>query len=320
MPLSPPTPLRHDWDCTNQIATYEGSPHPLFRTNILTGIEVEALHPRTSRPSALQPFGILKIDGSLRVMTENTARHCFELATHAASGNMLHALLLDLTDRLASERCEVNSSCGLHIHANVTHLTEQQRANLRFWWTIYEDLFFAIQPPNRASVTGFSRPASSYPTYNSWLAQRYSALNVIAFSRHGTYEWRLGEGTTNYRAILTQIQLINAFIDVFANRPQIPGASDPAYQALLAMDDRTFLIHFLKELALPTATIKAMVARIRAYNPSALLHSITPITAHAIPTPTLIDRDRDYDPVDDNDDDDESYDDSDDEDDEEDSD
>lgn len=277
MPLSPPRPLRHDWDCTNVITPYEGSPHPLFRGNRLIGLEIEALHPRSTRPNALQPFGVLKIDGSLRVMTGNTARHCFELACHPASGDMLDAFLLDLTDRLASERCETNSSCGLHIHADVRDLAPAQLTNLHFWWAIYEDLFFAIQPRERASVTGFSRPASSFTTFTSWQTQRYAALNVMAFGRHGTYEWRLGAGTTDYRAILTQVQLISAFVDVFSQRPALTSQQDPAYQSLLSMDDRSFLIHFLKELALPTSTIKVMVQRIRQYNPSALCASITPL-------------------------------------------
>lgn len=284
MPLQPPAPLRHDWDCTNQISRYPGSQHPLFRGNRLVGLEIEALHPRTARPNALQPFGVLKLDGSLRAMLNNTARHCFELATHAASGDMLDAFLLDLTGRLRSEQCETNTSCGLHIHVDMSTLNSERRHNLVFWWAIFEDLFFAIQPPSRRSST-YSRPASQYSSYTEWANQRYSALNTQAYSRHQTYEWRLGAGTVNYRDILTQVQLIDAFVEVFSQRPALPNAEDPAYIAMLAMDNREFLIHFLKDLTLPTSTIKDMLRRIRAYNPSHLLQAAS-TTAVPAPAPT----------------------------------
>jgi len=290
----PPPTANHPWYPSICHLRFPGGASPILASTRLIGLEIEALHPNSSRPQALSRFGILKPDGSLRRSPDNQASYCFELATWATSGHLLINFLSDLCSTLRSEAVEVNSTCGLHIHIDMSSSTQQQRTNLAFWWAIFEDLFFAIQPPARRAGL-YAKPASIYRSLAEWRAARYSALNLQAFDRHKTFEWRLGAGTVEHRDILLQVQLILAFVAAFEDRLPYSGPDDPDYLALLALDDRAFLSHFLKCLTLPTSAIKGLLRRIRTHNSNLLQPSYSDRPAEHLDTDIPDDNDADDD-------------------------
>lgn len=127
--------------------------------------------------------------------------------------------LEQVCDALTDFGCTVNRSCGYHVHVGV------ENASVAFWrdiaklYAIYEPVIDGFMPPSRRassnmycrSMTSASIPAIEAATDREGVARaatglrvltnesRYYKLNLVAYSRHRTVEFRQHSGTLDAR-------------------------------------------------------------------------------------------------------------------------
>ncbi len=113
-------------------------------------------------------------------------------------------------DRLCAELkkigAKVNKTCGLHVHFDARHLDEDQARQL--------GLKIGKTIPALAKMVPKSRRDNRYCRLGvssiSEGAERYYAVNLQSYHRHGTIEIRLHSGTTDFDKIKNWVLLINA--------------------------------------------------------------------------------------------------------------
>lgn len=148
-------------------------------------------------------------------------------------------------DALTDAGARVDRSCGLHVHVDTKGLTAEGIVR-------YAEALYAAQPMLRSLVspsrrTGqWSRPTRSgmlhtfrsavtgapRPGYGGEGIDRYTAINLTAYGRHGTIECRLHHGTLNGNKIVRWIEMLLAI------RATVEAETDAAFIA--AIDDAGF--------------------------------------------------------------------------------
>lgn len=129
--------------------------------------------------------------------------------------------------------CTVNKKCGFHVHVGVGN------ASLRFWknivtiYNIFEPVLDRMMPQSRrgsdnsycrtmtvAPISAIER-ASTFDALNALIAgsspSRYRKVNMSAYLRHGTVEFRQHSGTTDADKvrnwILICLKMVNTAVD-----------------------------------------------------------------------------------------------------------
>jgi predicted RNA-binding Zn-ribbon protein involved in translation (DUF1610 family) len=102
----------------------------------------------------------------------------------------------------------VNSSCGFHVHIDASNFSRLELARLLLVWMRIEPVIFFLVSPSRRwnSYTKFLRMTSYYNWASMILGEisdddRYYALNLAAFRKYRTVEFRVHQGTTNYEKV-----------------------------------------------------------------------------------------------------------------------
>lgn len=109
------------------------------------------------------------------------------------------------------EYCDVkvNDSCGLHIHMDAADFTLDTWKNLAITYKNLESVIDAFMPASRRdnyyckslsriSATSIQHAQSVRDLQNVFGNSRYNKLNLEAYSRHCTVEFRQHSGTTNF--------------------------------------------------------------------------------------------------------------------------
>jgi len=171
-----------------------GTPTEKFPDRLI-GVEIEYLHPRGEGAVDLRDWGTIKQDGSVY------GDDCFgaEFASRPVSGTEAEHMLDVVTTKLNNAGCDVNSSCGLHIHVDVGDLTSTERRRVIQHWKHSEAFWFGMVDYTRRE-NDFCNPINGCD--NEYLEDsRYNALNVSAYGKHGTFELRLHHGTLDKNEI-----------------------------------------------------------------------------------------------------------------------
>lgn len=149
---------------------------------------------------------------------------------------------------LKAAGCKVNRTCGLHVHIGVAHLGVEKVKNFCRNYIKFEDFFDFIQPESRRqnnnqyirSNRGVFGDYTSEATVNRAFdridtartmqdlidvlnpySNRYYKLNLTAFRRYGTLEFRQHSGTIEAEKACNWVRLLMAFVDGSANgRPR----------------------------------------------------------------------------------------------------
>lgn len=158
-----------------------------------------------------------------------------ELVSPVLSGTSGLAELLTVCTVLKAQGCKVNRTCGLHVHfgANdLDHESMKRVVKLAVRNETYIDLFMAPSRRGNAGhycqsqatfagryTTGLKglfkaidRTNSFYQLQSLMNPSRYYKLNLLAFSRHGTIEFRQHQGTVEYQKISNWIIFLDAMI------------------------------------------------------------------------------------------------------------
>jgi hypothetical protein len=129
----------------------------------------------------------------------------FELVTPKLFGAHGFERLRTLCRVVAREGGDANVTTGLHVHVDAWNCTIRDARNLLGLWHRIEPVVLLLVPPSRRAnsyckpVTPALVEAVSAMRSISQLGRidRYHNLNLAAYARHGTFEFRLHSGTFN---------------------------------------------------------------------------------------------------------------------------
>lgn len=137
---------------------------------------------------------------------------------------------------------KLNSSCGLHVHVDVSDFTRADFQRLLALWYRYEPFFYSLVSPSRAdnyyckptrtaswnrntgrcwseaaarralTATTDGAMRSALHDLNHW-GVKYSGMNISPFPMHGRVEFRLHHGTLNYTKIRSWVMWLTALVN-----------------------------------------------------------------------------------------------------------
>jgi hypothetical protein len=126
---------------------------------------------------------------------------------------------------LRSIGCRITSSEGMQVHVDATDLSGDQIADVYEGYVARQDAFNAFLPQSRHSSQWCRRIQSDEANYvaaelrrnrRSVASDRYRTINMAAFPRHGTVEFRQHAGTLNATKALAWVRLLLGFVDARA--------------------------------------------------------------------------------------------------------
>lgn len=198
------------------------------------GIEIEAYNcTREKLASELRGAGIdVAVEGY-----NHTTRNHWKLVTDASlTGNNTFELVSPVLEGEAGlkelekvcwvlEFCDVkvNDSCGLHIHMDAADFDLQTWKNLALSYKHLERVIDSFMPQSRRQ-NYYCKGLSSISAVDIQAAQsindlqaafgnnRYRKVNLEAYARHRTVEFRQHSGTTNFTKMENWIRFLNGLI------------------------------------------------------------------------------------------------------------
>ena len=198
------------------------------------GIEIEAYNcTREKLASELRSAGIdVAVEGY-----NHTTRNHWKLVTDSSlTGNNTFELVSPVLEGEAGlkelekvcwvlEYCDVkvNDSCGLHIHMDAADFDLQTWKNLALSYKHLERVIDSFMPQSRRQ-NYYCKGLSSISTADIQAAQnindlraafgnnRYRKVNLEAYARHRTVEFRQHSGTTNFTKMENWVRFLNGLI------------------------------------------------------------------------------------------------------------
>lgn len=168
-----------------------------------------------------------EVKASWRVISDGSVSNGCEVVSPILSGNEGLAILRVVVRALKAAGAEVDNSCGFHVHVGATDLEGAEIINAVARYARHEreiDAFMA--PRRRDSRSQWCRsmvPVATNMTENggastntalaNLVGGRYFKLNVHAFVRHGTLEFRQHAGTMNINKMINWIVFCVNFIE-----------------------------------------------------------------------------------------------------------
>lgn len=198
------------------------------------GIEIEAYNcTREKLASELRSAGIdVAIEGY-----NHTTRNHWKLVTDSSlTGNNTFELVSPVLEGEAGlkelekvcwvlEFCDVkvNDSCGLHIHMDAADFDLQTWKNLALSYKHLERVIDSFMPQSRRqnyyckglssiSASDIQAAQSIYDLRAAFGNNRYRKVNLEAYARHRTVEFRQHSGTTNFTKMENWIRFLNGLI------------------------------------------------------------------------------------------------------------
>lgn len=215
-----------------------------LRSNRSFGVEIEAYGVPAARVAAVLTAAGIRCDvqtynhrtaNCWKVVPDSsiTGEHSFELVSPVLSGAAGLAEVRKVCGLLDVLNVNVNKSCGVHVHHDARDLSLAQWKNVVKSYLKYERAFDTIVAAsrrddnntycrslrNRFATLRDGMQAVNTATTLEQLAQivvnndRYYKLNLMAFWRHGTVEFRQHGGTISAEKICQWIILTNGFIE-----------------------------------------------------------------------------------------------------------
>ena len=234
------------------------------------GVEIEAYN--CTQEKLLHELSEAGIRVAIEGYTHRTTEHWKLVTDSSLSGNDTFELVspilageaglkeletvcwvLDLCD------VKVNDSCGFHVHMDAAGFSMETWKNLALTYKHLEPVIDSFMPGSRRnnqycqSLHGISdraiRDASTITdlqcVFNN---RRYYKLNLEAYSRHQTVEFRQHSGTTNYTKMEKWIRFLNGLV-TFASAASLPDRTTWESLPFLGEKEKLFFKLRTKKLA-----------------------------------------------------------------------
>ena len=155
--------------------------------------------------------------------------------------------VLDLCD------VKVNDSCGLHVHIDAAGFNMETWRNLALSYKHLEPVIDGFMPASRRNnryCRGLGhvsderiRSARTVDELKGRIGDRYHKVNLEAYSRHKTVEFRQHSGTTNFTKMRNWVLFLHKLV-TFATRGQVPATT--ALQDIPFLDSEQKLYYKLR--------------------------------------------------------------------------
>lgn len=234
------------------------------------GIEIEAYNcEKRILARELQEAGInVAVEG----YNHDTRNHWKLVTDSSLNGNNTFELVSPILEGEAGLRelqkvcwvldyCDVkvNDSCGLHIHMDAADFTIETWRNLAITYRHLEPVIDAFMPSSRRNnnyckcLSGISesriRQAETIEDLRyAFRNDRYHKLNLEAYSRHRTVEFRQHGGTTNFTKMENWIRFAANMI-TFAQQGMVNAGCQLSSIPFLTADQKTYFKLRTKKLS-----------------------------------------------------------------------
>ncbi len=141
----------------------------------------------------------------------------FEFRSRPANGDALLDYINEVGAWLDDINADANSSCGLHVHMDMSGNSQIEKRRIRRWWLAFQPLLY--QMVNKYRRRNCYCEWIDSDNYRAWIDNRGYGLNIQAIGKHGTYEVRIHHGTTDRKEIRNWILLMLSFFDTFSKIP-----------------------------------------------------------------------------------------------------
>ena len=129
---------------------------------------------------------------------------------------------------------KVNDSCGLHVHIDAAGFNMETWRNLALSYKHLEPVIDGFMPASRRDnrycwglghvSDEMIRSARTVDELKGRIGDRYHKVNLEAYSRHKTVEFRQHSGTTNFTKMRNWVLFLHKMV-TFATRGQVPAAT-----------------------------------------------------------------------------------------------
>lgn len=166
-------------------------------------------------------------DSSIQITPGMEYGQCGELVSPPLSGTAGLEQVRKVITALSDAGGTVNKTCGFHVHVDANDLSPSQILNVVRRYGNYENEINAFMPPSRRngrwaySVGGnytndianaVNRDHGNLRNVARGL-DRYRAVNLAAYARHGTVEFRQHGGTANAEKVSNWVQFCLYFVE-----------------------------------------------------------------------------------------------------------
>ena len=153
------------------------------------------------------------------------------------------------------ELCDVkvNGSCGLHVHIDAAGFSMETWRNLALSYKHLEPVIDRFMPASRRDnyycrglghvSDGMIRSARTVDELKGRIGDRYHKVNLEAYSRHKTVEFRQHSGTTCFTKMRNWVLFLHKLV-TFATMGQVPAAT--ALQDIPFLDGEQKLYYKLR--------------------------------------------------------------------------
>lgn len=235
--------------------TVESITQPTNNNELTFGVEIEVLRtPDLNRElieAALQAEGINAttqnynhLDNSgWKIITDSSCG--WEIVSPILSGESGISEVKKVSDILNRINCKVDKTCGLHVHIGADALGVKKVKSVVRRWLNNEHHLDAIQPFSRrennnqycyslartfqASGLDHCRKIETLARYQN---TRYAKLNLQAYRRHSTIEFRHHSGTTDSKKITNWIKFLLDFVTT-----SVGNTEDNGFDALFTSNE-----------------------------------------------------------------------------------
>lgn len=139
-----------------------------------------------------------------------------------------------VTEVLNDLGAKVDKTCGLHVHLEAQDMSLSAWKNVLCIYNNFQATINEFMSPSRRQENRWCGCYSDYEmnralkstNLNSMMdecSDRYKTVNLVAFMRHHTIEFRQHGGTTDYEKILNWIQTVMAIQQHAINTPAVIG-------------------------------------------------------------------------------------------------
>lgn len=178
-------------------------------------------------------------DGSLEVNSNMDPEMRGELVSPPLSGEAGLEQVRTVARALAAAGGTVNKSCGLHVHVDANDLDAGQILSIVRRYSHFENGITAFMPPSRRDsrwaysvggdfverllqqVNRYGNPRNLFGGLN-----RYHAVNLASYARHGTVEFRQHSGSTNENKICNWITFCLYFVNKAIQNQVVPDGDN----------------------------------------------------------------------------------------------
>lgn len=224
------------------------------------GIELEIVNVTTENAlNALRAAGISVRSESYnhttrrhwKIVSDASVRGGFEVVSPILQGEAGIAEAMAVAEALADAGATANRTCGFHVHFDASDLSVADVKAIVRRYCEHEAAIDAIMPQSRrADSNHFCRgipttmlermlAATSIDGMVRAQGDRYFKVNLQAFHRHGTIEFRQHSGTCNAGKVANWLHFLAAFIDESKRQVVAPAAAAaPAMPQLRGVQGR----------------------------------------------------------------------------------